>query len=336
MALVAGHTDALQAGSTADAAQLNGQQEMGRQATRVSSEERRTGIAVAPVHHGEILQGMFVADGRLKRGLVTLPCDIYTARACFTAGGTRGITVSPAWKSKARRAAELTAAALREHGIGAFGGHLDVTSRVPLGQGFGSSTSDVLAAIWAVADAFSVQLPAAIVARLAVAAETASDSLMFGDSSVLFAHRDGEVIEDFGNCLPRVHVVGFMTRASNGEVDTLALTPACYSRREIEIFCELRSDLREAIVKNNIELLGKVATASTEINQRYLPIPDLGQIKSISNAAGSAGVQVSHSGNIAGLLFDPGDPDILARIRSSRQMLGSAGFSEQWQFETDA
>lgn len=302
----------------------------------MSSEERRTGIAVAPAHHGEILQGIFAVDGHLKRGLVTLPCEIYTARACFTAIEAQGITVSPTWKSKAKRAAELTVAALREHGIGAFGGYLKVTSRIPLGQGFGSSTSDVLAAIWAVADAFSIQLPAAIVAKLAVAAELASDSLMFEESSVLFAHRDGEVIEDFGNCLPGMHVVGFMTRPRSEGVDTLALAPARYSKREIEILCELRSDLREAIVKKNIELLGKVATASTEINQRYLPIPNLERIESIGKATGSAGIQVSHSGNIAGLLFDHGDPDILARMGDSRVMLESAGFNEQWQFSTDA
>jgi uncharacterized protein involved in propanediol utilization len=271
----------------------------------------------------------------MKRGLVTLPCDIYTARARFTVGDAHGITVSPPWKSKARRAAELAAVALREHGIRAFGGQLDVTSKVPLGQGFGSSTSDVLAAILAVADAFSIHLPAAVVAKLAVTAETASDSLMFQDSSVLFAHRDGEVIEDFGNCLPRVHVVGFMTRPNNGRVNTLALTPACYSRREIEILCELRSELRAAIAEKDVELLGTVATASTEINQRYLPIPNLGQIYSISKAVGSAGVQVAHSGNIAGLLFDPDDPDMVARIRHAREMLERAGFNEQWQFATE-
>jgi uncharacterized protein involved in propanediol utilization len=301
----------------------------------VSSEERRTGMATAPVHHGEILQGIFAADDRLKRGLVTLPCDIYMARARFTVSDERGIRVSPAWRSKARRAAELTAVALGEHGIGVFGGDLDVTSRVPLSQGFGSSTSDVLAAIWAVADAFAVRLPAAVVAKIAVAAETASDSLMFGDSSVLFAHREGEVIEDFGSCLPRVLVVGFMTRPSSGGVDTLALPPACYSRREVGILGELRSDLREAIAKNNMELLGRVATASADINQRYLPIPNLGQIKSISRVVESAGVQVSHSGNIAGLLFDPGGPEVLARMLLSREMLGHAGFNEQWQFDTD-
>jgi uncharacterized protein involved in propanediol utilization len=300
------------------------------------SEERRTGTATAPVHHGEILQGAFITDGDFRKGLVTLPCDIYIARAHYTVTAEDAIIVSPGWKSKAKRAAELAVAMLQQCGTVASGGYLELTSRVPLGQGFGSSTSDVLAAIRAVADAFSAKLPTAAVAKLAVEAEEASDSLMFEDSSVLFAHRHGEVIEDFGGCLPRVWVVGFVARPHNRTVDTLELSPARYSQHEIEIFCELRSELREAIVKNNTELLGKVATASTEINQRYLPIPELSKIKAIGRAVGSLGVQVAHSGSIAGLLFDPEDRDAVQRMNLSRTMLEEVGFREQWKFYSGA
>jgi uncharacterized protein involved in propanediol utilization len=300
--------------------------------SRVSSERSPIGTAVAPVHHGEILQGMFVADGQVKRGLVSLPCDMYIVRASFAIADSAEITVSPGWKGKAKRAAELTTAALRTHSGALLGGHLEIISRVPPGQGFGSSTSDVLAAIWAVADAFSVQLPAANAAKLAVAAETASDSLMFGESSVLFAHREGEVIEDFKDHLPRVRVLGFFARPKHVEIDTLALAPMRHSQREIEIFHDLRSDLREAILKNNAQLLGHVASASAEINQQYLPIPDLQKINEIGRAAGSVGIQISHSGNIAGLLFDVGDRDVVQRIDFSEKMLGEAGFNEQWQF----
>jgi uncharacterized protein involved in propanediol utilization len=299
----------------------------------MSGEKHLIGTAVAPVHHGEILQGVFAANGNVKRGLVTLPCDIYIVRARFVVSDEPGITVTPGRKRKAKRAAQLTLAMLQKDSQASLGGRLDVISKVPLGQGFGSSTSDVLAAIWAVADAFSAKLPAAVAAKLAVEAETASDSLMFGDSSVLFAHREGEVIEDFKNYLPRVWVVGFFARPKQVEIDTLALAPACYSQREIEIFRELRSDLREAILKNNPELLGYVATASAEINQRYLPIPQLAQIRAIGKAVGSVGLQISHSGNIAGLLFDAGDQDVVQRVNCSKAMLGDVGFNEQWQFD---
>lgn len=291
------------------------------------------GTALAPIHHGEILQGVFTVDGQLKRGLVTLPCDLYIVRAHFAISDEPRIIVSPGWKRKAERAAQLTLAMLADDSRPSLGGRLDIISKVPLGQGFGSSTSDVLAAIWAIANAFSAKLPAAVVAKLAVEAETASDSLMFGNSSVLFAHRDGEVIEDFKDYLPRVWVVGFFARPKQVEIDTLALTPARYSRRDIEIFQHLRSDLREAILKNNTELLGRVATASAEINQRYLPIPQLAEIKAIGKAAGAVGLQVSHSGNIAGLLFDASDKDIVQRVNCSKTMLGDIGFNEQWQFD---
>lgn len=299
----------------------------------MTGENRGIGTALAPIHHGEILQGIFTVDGHVRRGLVTLPCNMYTVRARFVVSDKPGIAVTPGWKRKAKQAAQLALATFQEDSRTSLGGRLDIISKVPLGQGFGSSTSDVLAAIWAVADAFSVKLPAAVAAKLAVEAETASDSLMFGDSSVLFAHRDGEVIEDFQDYLPRVWVAGFFARPRQVEIDTLALTPAGYSRRDIEIFRDLRSDLREAILKNNTQMLGRVATASAEINQRYLPIPKLAQIKEIAKAVGSVGLQVSHSGNIAGLLFDASDRDVVQRVNCSKAMLGDVGFNEQWQFD---
>jgi uncharacterized protein involved in propanediol utilization len=292
----------------------------------------RTGTAEIPVHHGEILQGIFTVDGRPKKGLVTLPFDACTVRARFTALDSQEISVSPGWRRKAKRAAELTIATLREHGIEAWGGRLEVVSEVPVGKGFGSSTGDVLASIVAVADAFGVEMPAAVAGRIAVAAETASDSLMFQGRSVLFAHRDGELIEDFGADLPRSRVVGFFARCGRGMIDTLALAPIRYSAREIEVFDELRLDLRRSIATNNAALLGKVATASAEINQRYLPIPDFDRIRAIADTADATGVQISHSGTIAGLLFDPAEREVVHRIEISRNMLEDAGFREQWEF----
>jgi uncharacterized protein involved in propanediol utilization len=146
----------------------------------------------------------------------------------------------PAWRQKARRAAELT---VLEIAPGA-GGCLEITSDVPLGRGLGSSTSDVLAAIRAVADSFGLVLPPVGVARLAVEAELASDSLMFDHSAVLFAHREGTLIEDFGAELPPLQVLGFGT---GGPVDTLAHVPARYSEQELDVFGELRIMLRQAV-----------------------------------------------------------------------------------------
>ncbi|WP_395367094.1 hypothetical protein ACHGLA_36670 [Streptomyces sp. YH02] len=207
----------------------------------------------------------------------------------------------------------------------------------PTCRGFGSSTSDVLAAVRAVGDAFDAPLPPSVVARLAVQAEAASDSLMYENTAVLFAHRDGEVIEDFGYALPPLHVLGFGAGLGDGKgVDTLALRPARYTSWEIGKFAELRTLLREAIANEDAGLLGVVATASMNINQRHLPIFDLDRIHSIAREVGAAGVQTAHSGDIASLLFDASDPEAESRIEVAQTLLRNIEIHEQWKFMTGA
>lgn len=294
----------------------------------------RVGVASAPVHHGEVLQGVFHADGGLMRGLVTLPCTVYSTRAVFTPDPGGQVTVSPDWKGKARRAAELAVRALTPPGAPVPGGHLELTGDVPLCRGYGSSTSDVLAAIHAVKDAFVGSLPPEDVAQLAVQAETASDSLMFDESTVLFAQREGTVIEDFGYRMPPLRVLGFGSRPEGGGkgVDTLSLAPARYKQGEIELFDNLRTMLREAIHTKDVALLCSVASRSTEINQRHLPIPRLDSVQAAARETGALGVQVAHSGDIAGLLFDRDDPDVEGRVDLAQRLLHDSGIREQWNY----
>ncbi|MFB9348751.1 kinase [Streptomyces heliomycini] len=296
----------------------------------------RVGVASAPIHHGEILQGVFPHRGQLTRGLVTMPCTVHITQASFIPARGEELTVSPPWKTKARRAAQLAVEACVRPGDGPVGGHLELTGDVPLCRGFGSSTSDVLAAIWAVQDALVRPLRPEDVARIAVRAETASDSLMFKESSVLFAQREGKVIEDFGYRMPAVRVLGFGSRPENDGrgVDTLALPPAHYDRTEVGVFAELQAMLREAIHTKDVALVGAVASASTGINQRHLPIPLLDSLRAVERETGALGIQTAHSGDIAGLLYDRDDPEVAARTEHGRQLLHDIGIHEQWIFTT--
>ncbi|RLK58818.1 kinase [Actinokineospora cianjurensis] len=292
----------------------------------------RTGVATASTHHGEILQGMFEdADGRLHRGLLTMPCDLYRTRATYTPVNLPSVVVRQTDKVKARRAAEETLAVL---GWPCTGGYLDLRGEVPASRGFGSSTSDVLAAIRAVADAFGCALPDWLVAQLAVRAETASDSLMFGDNTVLFAQREGIVLEDFGRRLPRLAAVGFGTSSTGSGVDTLALRPADYGPWEIARFRELRAQLRVALAAGDAAGLGAVATASAEINQRHLPVPGFDRITALVRRTGAVGLQTAHSGDIASLLFDAAQPDHRRRCELARRLLAGIGVDDVWLFTT--
>jgi uncharacterized protein involved in propanediol utilization len=279
-------------------------------------------------HHGEILQGIFeTPDGQLQRALVTLPCRLLHSFAAFRPGAG-ALSVAPAWRVKALEAARLTLAHL---GVPEQGGVLTITANVPVGWGLGSSTSDVIATIRAVAKAFNRQLAPEALASLAVRAEVASDSTMFEDRAVLFAHRDGNLLEDFSRALPSLEVLGF--NVADG-VDTVGMQPAAYTLSEIEAFRPLLGLLRRALYTQDASLVGLVASASARINQRHLPKPYFDRLEALVDDLGAAGLQVAHSGSVVGLLFDMADPLRDERIAAGSAKLAELGCRSVWRFST--
>jgi uncharacterized protein involved in propanediol utilization len=259
----------------------------------------RTGTGTCGAHHGELLQGWFAdAEGVARPGLVTLPLPGVSVRAAFTPG-SGAISVSPPDRVKAGRAARLAADA-----VGVRGGHLVLAGTVPAGLGMGSSTADVVATVRAVADACDVVPSPRTVARIAVAAEAASDPLMFDDRPRLFAHRDGDVLEDLGAELPPLRVLGCLLERGR-PVDTPLSRPPAPRPGALRFYAALRADLRRAVVTGDPELLGRVATASA---LRARPGAEVELLRTVAAATGAVGVQIAHSGNVAGLLFDACGP----------------------------
>ena len=273
------------------------------------------GVGYAPAHHGELLQGMFYdAAGQPRRALVTLPQPGRGTRAAFYPSYSHSGIVGPPGLTKVRRAAMLALRQFATHPAPAKGGRIDITSDITRGIGMGSSTSDVTATIRAVADFHGVELSKDEVARLAVLAECASDSIMIDDRVVLFGHRDGVVLETFGHRLPPMFVISCDTEPG-ARVDTLRLQPADYDEAEVASFGVLRAALRRAVALGDTALLGRVATASARINERYLPKPHLEFLLRLCLRHGGCGIQVAHSGTVAGLIFDALHPDAEARLR---------------------
>jgi uncharacterized protein involved in propanediol utilization len=292
---------------------------------RHQSGELDVGIGYAPAHHGELMQGIFNdAAGRLRRALVTLPMPGRGSRAVFYPSQSHLGVVGTPELTKVRRAAILALREFATHPAPAKGGQVEITSDVPLGIGMGSSTSDVTATIRAVADYHGAALSREEVGRLAVLAECASDSIMIDDRVVLFAHRDGEVLETLGHRLPPMIVVGCDTGAGVG-VDTLSLQPADYGDREIGAFQVMRAALRRAITMDDVALLGRVATASARINQRFLPKPSLEFLVEVCQRHGGCGVQVAHSGTVVGLIFDARQPGTGAGVQRCVSAIEEAG-----------
>lgn len=296
-----------------------------RQNDRVQN--RVVGRGSAHAHHGEILQGMFPGpDGRPMRGLVTLPCPRFRSIASFSLDSGR-LTVDPEWKWKARNAASLT---LERFGMEEVEGTLAIASDVPPKLGMGSSTSDVVAAIRAVAKALDASLASEEIAGIAVQAETASDSTMFSERVVLFAQRDAVVLEDFGLPLPPLEVLSFDTGKG---VDTLSFPPAQYNAEELKEFEELVPLLRRGIEELSPKLIGEVATASSLINQRHLPKPKFPRLLEIAERTGAVGVQVAHSGSVVGFLFSQDQARLDLCVENAQALLAGEGF-RSWRFQT--
>jgi len=290
---------------------------------RVSSQQPlRVGIGRAGAHHGEFLQGMFPEGGTLHRGLLTLPMPRMQSVVTFWPDRSYDIRTRPEGRHKAAAAARVTLDAL---GYRDDGGLLTIESNIPFGHGYGSSTADVIASIRAVAAATHSELRESAMCRLAVAAETASDAVMFGAQAVLFAQREGRVIEYLPGEYPPLHVVGFSSPRDSG-VDTLIFPPADYDHDEIETFRVLRAAARRAIRAQDADLLGHVATASARINQRYLPKDNLDEALAMSAEAGGCGVQVAHSGSLIGILIDARTPDAAGRVERAVSKARDGGF----------
>jgi uncharacterized protein involved in propanediol utilization len=267
-------------------------------------------------HHGEILQGAVASPrGTPKPVLVTLPCLRYRVTARFFPRPGRPLEVRPQARPKAARAVRLTLSSLDLPGMG---GVLVLNGNIPFRQGLGSSTADVTAAIRAVADAFGRTLAPDRIARLAVKAEIASDALMFGEAALVFAQREGVVVERFDKPLPPMEILGLRDPANGPGVDTLSAAPRRYDCRDMARFEALLERLRDGIARGDAETVGSVATISAYLNQRFVGKPRLEDLEAIGRQHGAVGIQVAHSGTAMGLLFRPGH---LEAVREAKREL---------------
>jgi uncharacterized protein involved in propanediol utilization len=290
----------------------------------------RVGAGTSIAQHGELFQGQIEDDNnKARRCLISLPCTEMYSQVVFDPDKSGYLRVSPGYKEKAKKTVEVTLAYLNAEGIG---GLITIESTVPEAKGCGSSTADCVAAAIASADAVGHRLREEELGKLVVTAEVASDNFMF-HNAVLFAHREGIVLEDYARRLPKIQVLGFDTAIDN-YVNTLEHPPAEYSWRQRQSFHALIGAARRAIRTNDIELLGRVATASACINQEFLPKPMFHDIQQIVRHAGALGMAVAHSGTVLSILLDPDDPFLDVKVDELRNNLGTLGVSAVLLFHT--
>ncbi|CAM5689381.1 hypothetical protein STENM327S_05829 [Streptomyces tendae] len=94
--------------------------------------------------------------------------------------------------------------------------------------------------------------------------------------------------------------------------------------------------LRRAVTTADTALLGRVSTSSARLRQRVLRHEEFPTLAAIAAGTGAVGVQIAHSGNVAGVLFDPRTPGLHHGVRRCTRALERAGLTPTRTFTTFA
>jgi uncharacterized protein involved in propanediol utilization len=252
-----------------------------------------TGTARAPGTCGELLQGQFHPA---EDFLVTLPVDIWSQVQVEIYPGPPTVTSTPPHKTKTRQAVRKT---LDLYGRVQFGAHVNVDSALAEGKGLASSTADITAACLATARAVGVSISPEQISAIAGQIEP-SDGIMY-PGVVCYNHRTCRLIETLGTPPPLQALIV----DPGGCVDTVAFNrlPKRYTADEMTALAAAYDTLKTGLRTGDMSRIGKAATISARINQRFLYNPLLESLVAIGREHRAYGVCVAHSGTVAGILF---------------------------------
>lgn len=270
-------------------------------------------VVRVPATCGELIQGTL---GGVPFH-ISSPIDLYTTVAVELTAASE--VVVPPGSPKTARAVRVAL----EHFGAAVGVRVAIASEIPRSKGMASSTADVVGAIGATGLALGYEADALVISRLALEVEPTDGSAFPG--VVLFDHVGGRLFEPLGGAPDlAVLVLDF-----GGEVDTVSFNAVDRSAllRELEPgHAEAMALARRGLAERRLDLVGRAATLSAQLNQRVLPKPELPAVLAFADDVGALGVCVGHSGTVLGALLPP-DRDaerLAAAARAALPGLSSA------------
>jgi len=258
--------------------------------------------------------------GELFQGTVD---GVYCLVSCPIARFSRARVVlrqSGGWRlpQQASKAIAALRALLAQAERQCDGGELALESDLPRSRGYGSSTADLGATLYAASAALGHPLSPARTVPLAVAIEPSDSTLVPG--LALLDHRHGTVWQPLG----AAPSLSLLVVDPGGEVDTLAFNAVKRDealrplRREHAVAFTL---LSQGLADGHLLSVGEAATLSARVHQAILHNPLLEQVCQLGRQLGAVGVCRAHSGTILGLLFDPDRTDLPAAEAFARRKL---------------
>ncbi|CKJ40898.1 GHMP family kinase ATP-binding protein [Streptococcus pneumoniae] len=284
-------------------------------------------------HHGEIIQGIFTDSCEHEvSALVTLPFNLMYSEAKFQIiEGMREIYVLP----KSKKFSQETIDYLKDkYKLYNKGGIIELTSNIRETKGYGSSTVDICCIISVISKTFALNITEDKMAKIAQKIEKASDSTMYIDKCILFQQREAIVKKEYTHKLPKMIIVGVDTDV-NSKVITSDLEVPDYSLEEKKMLNQALRYFEESLLTESVDSLGEAATISAKINQKYLKKPKFKELLEIKNKSAALGLQIAHSGTLAGLIFSPEPKDLDDNLRLCSKLLDEIGLKKHYIFEVE-
>ncbi|MBE0446614.1 MAG: hypothetical protein IBX64_00620 [Actinobacteria bacterium] len=185
---------------------------------------------------------------------------------------------------------------------GGYGIEIDVKSELPRGKGMASSTADIAAAVAATYSLLRKDIRPEDIANVALSIEPTDGTFFKG--IVAFDHKYGRRFEPIGEAPP----IEIIVLEPPEVIDTITFNRERKAIKEMdEVLVKEAFEMAvEGIKTSNIRLVGKAATISAIHNQKILPKKALGDIIDICRRKGGIGVNVAHSGTVAGMMVEKG------------------------------
>jgi len=242
--------------------------------------------AVIPCTCGELFQGSL--DG--EPCLVSCPIELFSTA-----------TVSD-YLSKLQEPGKKVQRALN-HLTGGKGNDypLAIQTPLPAGRGYGTSTADIGAALYAVSASEVLPLDAQQAAQIAVSIEPTDSTLFPG--LALFAHRSGA----FHQCLGNAPAAKLLMIDPGGGVDSEEFNRQDWQPQLKQLaggHADAFNLLCAGVTAGDLRALGEASTLSARLHQEILFHPLLDRVVDLSRQIDAAGVCRAHSGTVLGVLLD--------------------------------
>jgi len=271
---------------------------------------QKTAVAAIPATCGELVQGTWQG----QPCLVSCPIDRYSSASVTISKQPMQHQQQPQFT----KSNEALLAGLAWLGHGECNGRFHIQSSIPRGRGYGSSTADMGAVLYALAEACERPLSSTQASFLATQIEP-SDSTLF-PGLAMFNHINGNLVKALPRTPPLVVLVIDPGRIINtvnyNRQDHRAILDELAPTHQIAF-----SLLRQGLLLQDWAMVGKAATLSATAHQNILFNPMLDKVLKIAQSMSALGVCRAHSGGVLGLLLDPINVDVNAIYRNARSHL---------------